>query len=133
MAPASDMFEAGVEVQVLKRGTLFAARGHKLYDAWRRYEAWADVPAAERADIETKILRKPFDEVWAAFEADGMPLVADRDQASIRRDLALGYITQAAAQRLWFGRGRDCPSYGQSASRGDGVNDDQRGTKTLKL
>ena len=30
MAPAADMFEQGVEVQVLKRGTLFAMRGRRM-------------------------------------------------------------------------------------------------------
>jgi trans-AT polyketide synthase/acyltransferase/oxidoreductase domain-containing protein len=33
MAPAADMFEQGVEVQVLKRGTLFAMRGKKTVSA----------------------------------------------------------------------------------------------------
>ncbi len=33
MAPAADMFELGVEVQVLSRGTMFAPRARKLYDA----------------------------------------------------------------------------------------------------
>ena len=33
MAPAADMFELGVEVQVLKRGTMFGNRAKKLYDS----------------------------------------------------------------------------------------------------
>lgn len=32
MAPASDMFEMGVNLQVLKRGTMFGPRGRKLYE-----------------------------------------------------------------------------------------------------
>ena len=39
MAPAADMFEMGVEVQVLKRGTLFGVRARKLYDLYRRHES----------------------------------------------------------------------------------------------
>ena len=35
MAPAADMFEMGVNVQVLKRGTMFAMRAKKLYDAYK--------------------------------------------------------------------------------------------------
>src|SRR5690606_35572093 len=38
MAPASDMFEGGVKVQVLKRGTLFAQRGEKLYALYRDHD-----------------------------------------------------------------------------------------------
>ena len=32
MAPAADMFEMGVKVQVLTRGTLFAVRAQRLYE-----------------------------------------------------------------------------------------------------
>ena len=35
MAPAADMFEMGVKVQVLKRGTMFAMRAAKLYELYR--------------------------------------------------------------------------------------------------
>ncbi len=65
MAPASDMFEGGVQVQVLKRGTAFAMRGNRLYAAWRNHDRWDDLPASERAEIERSILRRSFDEVWA--------------------------------------------------------------------
>ena len=37
MAPAADMFEMGVKVQVLKRGTMFAMRAAKLYELYRSY------------------------------------------------------------------------------------------------
>ena len=39
MAPASDMFEMGVKVQVLKRGTMFAMRAQKLFELYSRYES----------------------------------------------------------------------------------------------
>jgi NAD(P)H-dependent flavin oxidoreductase YrpB (nitropropane dioxygenase family) len=35
MAPAADMFEMGVKLQVLKRGTMFAMRAAKLYELYR--------------------------------------------------------------------------------------------------
>ena len=38
MAPAADMFEMGVKVQVLKRGTLFAMRAAKLYELYRAHD-----------------------------------------------------------------------------------------------
>ena len=38
MAPAADMFEMGVKVQVLKRGTLFAMRAAKLYELYRTHD-----------------------------------------------------------------------------------------------
>ncbi|MES2643268.1 MAG: PfaD family polyunsaturated fatty acid/polyketide biosynthesis protein [Myxococcota bacterium] len=64
MAPAADMFELGVEVQVLKRGTMFAARAHKLRDLYRTYESYEAIPAADRAKVEKDILKADFDAVW---------------------------------------------------------------------
>jgi len=39
MAPASDMFEMGVKLQVLKRGTMFAMRAQKLYNLYSTYDS----------------------------------------------------------------------------------------------
>lgn len=64
MAPAADMFEMGVKVQVLKRGTMFAMRAAKLYELYRTREGLDDIPAAERANLEKTIFRLPVDEVW---------------------------------------------------------------------
>ncbi len=64
MAPAADMFEMGVEVQVLKRGTMFAARGHRLYELYQRYDSIEQIPAPERQKIEREIFRAPLEEIW---------------------------------------------------------------------
>lgn len=69
MAPAADMFEMGVEVQVLRRGSLFAPRARKLYELYRAYPALEAIPASERARIERDLLRASFDEAWAATRA----------------------------------------------------------------
>ncbi|MFZ5481921.1 MAG: PfaD family polyunsaturated fatty acid/polyketide biosynthesis protein [Myxococcota bacterium] len=69
MAPAADMFELGVEVQVLKRGTMFAARGHKLKDLYDRHASWDEIPAGDRAAVEKDILRAPFAQVWEDTKA----------------------------------------------------------------
>jgi PfaD family protein len=64
MAPAADMFEMGVRVQVLKRGTLFAMRASKLYELYRSYNALEQIPASERVTLEKTIFRHPLDEIW---------------------------------------------------------------------
>ena len=64
MAPAADMFEMGVKVQVLKRGTMFAMRGAKLYELYRAYPSIEALPEAERAQIEKTIFRAPLEEIW---------------------------------------------------------------------
>jgi PfaD family protein len=64
MAPAADMFEMGVKVQVLKRGTLFAMRAAKLYELYRSHEGLDQLPANERAALEKTIFRAPIEAIW---------------------------------------------------------------------
>jgi PfaD family protein len=64
MAPAADMFELGVKVQVLKRGTLFAARAGTLYEVYRSHESWEKVPPALQKQVQETMLRATFEEVW---------------------------------------------------------------------
>ena len=66
MAPAADMFEMGVKVQVLKRGTMFAMRAAKLYEFYRSHDSLEDIPAADRSMLEKTIFRAPLEEIWAA-------------------------------------------------------------------
>ena len=65
MAPAADMFELGVEVQVLRRGTLFAPRARKLYELYRQHTSFDEVPSEIRERLERDIFRATFDEIWA--------------------------------------------------------------------
>jgi len=78
---APDMFELGAHVQVLSRGTLWAARSRRLYDLYKAHKSWADVPDADRAKVERQILRRPFDEVWA----DTVAYWQGRDDAQLAR------------------------------------------------
>ncbi|MBK1986542.1 PfaD family polyunsaturated fatty acid/polyketide biosynthesis protein [Sphaerospermopsis aphanizomenoides BCCUSP55] len=64
MAPAADMFEMGVKLQVLKRGTLFPLRAQKLYELYKNYNSIEEIPPTEREKLEKQILKKPVQEVW---------------------------------------------------------------------
>ncbi len=64
MCPAADMFEMGVKVQVLKRGTMFPMRASKLYEIYRGCKSIEDIPAAERANIEKTMFKTSLDDVW---------------------------------------------------------------------
>jgi len=64
MAPAPDMFEIGVKVQVLKRGTFYPLRGQKLYEIYRAYNSIEEIPAPQRQQIERQIFQKDLDTVW---------------------------------------------------------------------
>jgi PfaD family protein len=64
MAPAADMFEMGVKVQVLKRGTLFAMRAAKLHELYRSHDGLDQIPATERAALEKTVFRAPLEAIW---------------------------------------------------------------------
>jgi PfaD family protein len=64
MAPAADMFEMGVKVQVLKRGTMFPLRARKLYDLYREYGHLQDLPQSIRASLERDYFRCSLEEAW---------------------------------------------------------------------
>ena len=81
MAPASDMFEMGVELQVLKRGTLFGPKAKKLYHYYIQYEDIYDIPATERQKMEKTIFKKSIEEVWD----DCVKFFTERDPEQIHR------------------------------------------------
>lgn len=64
MAPAADMFELGVQLQVLKKGTMFPMRAKRLHELYRTYDGLHAIPEDERAKLEKHVFRKPIDEVW---------------------------------------------------------------------
>jgi PfaD family protein len=69
MAPAADMFEMGVKLQVLKRATLFPMRAQKLYELYRTYNSVEEIPLAEREKLEKQVFRKTIAEVWEGTAA----------------------------------------------------------------
>lgn len=64
MAPAADMFEMGVTVQVLKRGTMFPMRAAKLYDIYRACRSMEEIPAAEKEKLEQTMFRTTLENIW---------------------------------------------------------------------
>ncbi|NEO99491.1 MAG: PfaD family polyunsaturated fatty acid/polyketide biosynthesis protein [Symploca sp. SIO2E9] len=64
MAPAADMFEMGVKLQVLKKGTMFPLRAQKLYDLYKAYDSIEDIPQSEREKVEKQIFRESLQSVW---------------------------------------------------------------------
>ena len=64
MAPAADMFEMGVKVQVLKRGTMFAMRAAKLYEYYRAHESLERIPEPDLRLLEKNYFRAPLPTIW---------------------------------------------------------------------
>lgn len=65
MAPAADMFELGVKVQVLRRGSLFAVRALRLYELYAEHESLDAIPPSARSQLEKEIFRAPLAQIWS--------------------------------------------------------------------
>jgi len=63
------MFEMGVKVQVLKKGTRFPERAARLYELFKRYDSVDAIPQEERIKIEETVFRDTLDNIWEKTEA----------------------------------------------------------------
>lgn len=108
MAPAADMFEMGVKVQVLKRGTMFAMRAAKLYELYRAYPSMEALPTAERANLEKNLFRAPLDEIWdktRAFFLQRDPSQAARAESDAKHKMALVFRWYLGLSSRWANAG----------------------------
>lgn len=108
MAPASDMFEMGVELQVLKRGTLFGPRAKKLYEYYMQYNSIEEIPTEERQKLEKQTFRKTLDEVWQAcieFFEKRDPHQIERAKNNPKRKMALIFRWYLGLSSNWANAG----------------------------
>jgi PfaD family protein len=102
MAPAADMFEMGVTVQVLKRGTMFPMRAAKLYELYKNCASIEAIPAAERDKLEKTIFQAPLESIWRdtrTYFQNRDPKQVERAEQDPRHRMALvfrWYLGQAA-------------------------------------
>jgi len=107
-APASDMFEMGVELQVLKRGTLFGPRAKKLYELYKRYNSIDDIPTPEREKLEKQVFRKPLEEIWQGcidFFQERDPEQIERAKGNPHRKMALIFRWYLGLSSNWANAG----------------------------
>ena len=81
MAPAADMFEMGVKVQLLKRGTMFPMRAQRLYELYREYDSIDAIPKDEREKLEKQVFKRPMEDIWR----DTVSYFMERDAEQIHR------------------------------------------------
>lgn len=108
MAPAADMFELGVKVQVLKKGTLFPVRAQKLYELYKTCDSLETLPGAEREKLETQIFRKPLTTVWQETEAffrERDPEQLERANQNPKRKMALVFRWYLGLSSRWSNSG----------------------------
>ncbi|WP_163767428.1 PfaD family polyunsaturated fatty acid/polyketide biosynthesis protein [Mycolicibacterium parafortuitum] len=115
MAPAADMFEMGVTVQVLKRGTMFAQRAQRLGEFYRKYPSLEAAPAEEVKNLEKAVLGLGVDEIWAETES----FFAMRDPQQIERARVDAKHRMALVFRWYLFNGAQWAREGNAARRAD--------------
>jgi trans-AT polyketide synthase/acyltransferase/oxidoreductase domain-containing protein len=108
MAPAADMFEMGVKVQVLKRGTMFAMRAQKLFDLFRAHDRLETLPPAEREALEKNLFRAPLEEIWKGTREHFLkrdPSQVERAEREPRHRMALVFRWYLGMSSRWANAG----------------------------
>jgi len=104
MAPAADMFELGVKLQVLRRGSLFAQRAGHLHAAYQAHSSLEELPPQLRAKLEREVFGAPIDDVWARtrhFWQQRDPAEADRAEQDPKHRMALVFRWYLGNSSRW--------------------------------
>jgi len=108
MAPSADMFEMGVKVQVLKKGTLFPVRAQKLYELYKTWDSLEAIPADEREKLEKQVFKKPLETIWQETEAffrERDPEQLERANQNPKRKMALVFRWYLGLSSRWSNAG----------------------------
>ena len=108
MAPAADMFEMGVKVQVLKRGTMFPLRAGKLYELYNRYNRYEDIPSEQRDILERDFFRCRFEDEWEQtkkFFTRRDPRQIDLAEKNPKHKMALVFRSYLGRSSNWANAG----------------------------
>jgi len=115
MAAAADMFELGVKVQVLRRGTLFAVRANKLYEAYREHASLDELPGGLRAELERSIFGASLEAIWRETEA----FWRTREPAELERAASDPKHRMALVFRWYLGKSSRWAIAGEMSRRSD--------------
>ncbi|MEU7478422.1 PfaD family polyunsaturated fatty acid/polyketide biosynthesis protein [Lentzea sp. NPDC042327] len=104
MAPASDMFEMGVSLQVLRRGSLFAGRAARLREIFRAYDSLESIPDDVRGQLERGVLGEPVAAAWAStrkYWEQRDPREVERAEREARHRMALVFRSYLGRASRW--------------------------------
>lgn len=108
MAPSADMFEMGVHVQVLKRGTMFSMRAARLLELYRQFGGIDEIPATERQKLENTLFRAPLENIWEetrAYFTKRDPRQVTRARQEPKHKMALIFRWYLGQSPVWANRG----------------------------
>jgi PfaD family protein len=115
MAPCADMFELGVKVQVIKRGSMFANRASQLYEVYNSCKGLDDIPPAKKAMLEKQLFKSTLEATWEntrAFFMQHSPKEVERAEKDPKHLMALVF-------RWYLGKSSHWPISGESERRLD--------------
>lgn len=104
MAASADMFEQGVKVQVLKRGTMMAMRANQLYQLYRNHNSIEELPQAIRKRLEEQVFRMSLNAVWEEvkrFFTTAEPEQLVRAQGDPKHKMALIFRWYLGSSSHW--------------------------------
>lgn len=104
MAPAGDMFEMGVTVQVLRRGTMFAMRAQKLYELYRKYNSLEEIPEPDKTKLEKQVFLDTLENAWASTASFWMkkdPREVEKANADPHHKMALTFRAYLGQSSRW--------------------------------
>lgn len=109
MAPAADMFEMGIKVQVLKRGTMFPMRAQKLYEIYRLHASLDSLQHATKQQLESQFFKDTLENVWAEtrrfFHERGEHSIVQRADQDAKFRMALVFRSYLGRASHWANQG----------------------------
>lgn len=104
MAPSADMFELGVRLQVLRRGTMFGPRAARLYQIYREHPSLESIPEPVREKLERTVLQASLEQVWQEtrrFWEQRDPAELDRAERDAKHRMAMAFRWYLGRSSRW--------------------------------
>jgi PfaD family protein len=109
MAPAADMFELGVKVQVLKRGTMFANRANQLFSIYRENTGIDTIPITIKEQLERDVFGTPLEKIWEKtrkYFEENNPLEVEKARKNPKHKMALIFRWYLGNSANWAIQGK---------------------------
>ncbi|MCP4599717.1 MAG: 2-nitropropane dioxygenase, partial [Proteobacteria bacterium] len=108
MAPAADMFELGVKVQVLKRGTMFSNRAAQLYTIYSENSSIDTIPSEVKTRLERDVFSATLEKIWEdtrAYFLKRDPAEVEKAEKNPKHLMALVFRWYLGNSALWAIKG----------------------------
>jgi len=115
MTPSADMFEEGIKVQVLKRGTMMPIFGNRLFEIYRNYKSLEELPESIIKELETKIFKRSITDIWN----DTVAYFTQNEPSQLEQAKFNSHHKMALIMRWYLGKSNQWPIQGETSKRAD--------------